>query len=73
MDLTHLQSFYRVVQAGGFSAAAESYDCSKGMLSRHVSALERALQTRLLQRTTRRQHLTEAGHQLYQQAEQIFA
>lgn len=73
MDLTHLQSFYRVVQAGGFSAAAESYGCSKGMLSRHVSALERALQTRLLQRTTRRQHLTEAGHQLYQQAEQIFA
>ena len=43
------------------------------MLSRHVSALESTLNAQLLQRTTRRLSLTEAGRTLYQQAGEIFA
>lgn len=73
MDIGHLSSFYQVVLRGSFSAAADTLGVSKGMLSRHVSALEAALNAQLLQRTTRRLSLTEAGKTLYQQAGQIFA
>lgn len=73
MDITHLASFYEVVKGGSFSAAAELMGVSKGMLSRHVSALEASLNAQLLQRTTRRLSLTEAGKTLYLQAGQIFA
>lgn len=73
MDITHLASFYEVVKGGSFSAAADLMGVSKGMLSRHVSALEASLNAQLLQRTTRRLSLTEAGKTLYLQAGQIFA
>lgn len=73
MDVTHLASFYEVVKGGSFSAAADLMGVSKGMLSRHVSALEASLNAQLLQRTTRRLSLTEAGKTLYLQAGQIFA
>ena len=73
MDITHLASFYEVVQRGSFSAAADALGVSKGMLSRHVSSLESPLNAQLLQRTTRRLSLTEAGRVLHQQAGEIFA
>ncbi|MEI4928336.1 LysR substrate-binding domain-containing protein [Aeromonas caviae] len=73
MDITHLASFYEVVQRGSFSAAADALGVSKGMLSRHVSSLESALNAQLLQRTTRRLSLTEAGRVLHLQAGEIFA
>ncbi|MCJ2368502.1 LysR family transcriptional regulator [Aeromonas dhakensis] len=73
MDIAHLASFYEVVQRGSFSAAADALGVSKGMLSRHVSALESSLNAQLLQRTTRRLSLTEAGSTLYLQAGEIFA
>ena len=73
MDITHLASFYEVVLRGSFSAAADTLGVSKGMLSRHVSALESSLNAQLLQRTTRRLSLTEAGRTLYVQAGQIAA
>ena len=43
MDVAHLASFYEVVLRGSFSAAADALGVSKGMLSRHVSALESSL------------------------------
>ncbi|MCO4205634.1 LysR family transcriptional regulator [Aeromonas taiwanensis] len=73
MDIAHLSSFFEVVRRGSFSAAADTLGVSKGMLSRHVSALESSLNAQLLQRTTRRLSLTEAGKTLYQQAGEIFA
>ncbi len=73
MDVAHLASFYEVVLRGSFSAAADALGVSKGMLSRHVSALESSLNAQLLQRTTRRLSLTEAGSTLYLQAGEIFA
>jgi DNA-binding transcriptional LysR family regulator len=59
--LTAMQVFSEVVRRGGFTAAAESLDMSRAMVTRYVSELEQRLGTRLLQRSTRRVSLTEAG------------
>ncbi len=71
VNLTHLQTFISVASSGGFSAAAETMDVSKGLVSRHIQLLERELATRLFHRTTRRVSLTEAGEALLVQARQI--
>lgn len=73
MKIDHLESFYQVVQQGGFSAAADHLGVSKGLVSRHVRSLEAALNAKLLHRTTRVVTLTEAGRHLYQHAIQIFS
>lgn len=61
MDLNQMFLFVRVVQAGGFSAAARQLGVPKSTLSRKVSELEERLGARLLQRTTRKLGLTDAG------------
>ena len=53
--------FVRVVQAGSFSAAARQLSVPKSTLSRKVAELEERLGARLLQRTTRKLRLTDAG------------
>lgn len=53
--------FAEVVEAKTFSAAAHRLGLSKSLVSRKVSALERALSVKLLNRTTRRLTLTDAG------------
>ena len=50
-----------VVEHGSFTAAAERSGVSKAHVSKQVGALEAALGVRLLQRTTRRLALTDAG------------
>ncbi len=65
--------FCRVVEHGGFSAAARELDRPKSSLSAAVMRLEETLQTRLLERTTRRLRLTEAGEALYQGIGPLFA
>ena len=65
---TSLEAFVRVVDQSGFAAAARSLNMSAGMVSKHVNGLERRLGTRLLNRTTRRLALTDAGRQFYEQA-----
>ena len=64
-DLNDLLYFASVVQHGGFSAAARSTGVEKTRLSRRVAELERRLEVRLLQRTTRTVALTEAGARFY--------
>lgn len=59
--LTSLRVFQTISETGSFSAAAERLGLSAAMASKHVHALEQQLGTRLLQRTTRRVSLTEAG------------
>ena len=54
-----------VVDAGGFTAAAERLGTSTARLSRAVSRLERQLDTTLVQRTTRRLDVTEEGASQY--------
>ncbi|NVZ70422.1 LysR family transcriptional regulator [Pseudomonas costantinii] len=53
--------FARVVDSGSFAGAAEALDLSGAQVSRLISDLEKHLETRLLQRTTRRLSLTESG------------
>ncbi len=68
-----LESFVAVVDFRGFSNASEKLGIVKSMVSRRVSELEQRLGVQLLQRTTRRQSLTEAGKEFYQRATQILA
>jgi DNA-binding transcriptional LysR family regulator len=66
-QLTGLQVFCEVVDAGGFSAAARRLSMSAPMVSKHIAQLEGKLGARLLHRTSRRQSLTEAGTAYYEQ------
>jgi len=61
MDLNEIAVFTRVVQAGSFTAAARALGMPKSTVSRKVSDLEARLNARLLQRTTRKLSLTDAG------------
>lgn len=72
-DLGLLQLFVQVVEAGSLSRAAEDLNVSLPMASRRLRQLEIRLGVRLLQRTTRRQSLTEEGELLYPQAVEIIA
>lgn len=53
--------FARVVDEGGFAAAARALDMSPPVVTRLVADLEKHLHTRLLNRTTRKVTLTDAG------------
>lgn len=59
--LLSMRVFERVVNEGGFAAAARVLDMSAPVVTRLVADLEDHLGTRLLQRSTRRLSLTEAG------------
>ena len=71
--LTSLTAFVRVVESGGFSAAARHLDMSTTMVSNHVQSLEDRLGARLLNRTTRKVSLTEVGKAYYDRCTQILA
>lgn len=71
--LTGMRVFTTVVDAGSFARAADRLDLSRGMTSRYVAQIESHLGVRLLNRTTRRQSLTEAGQDYYQRATQVLA
>lgn len=60
-DLNDRQYFVAVVRHGGFSAAARAIGIEKTRLSRRITALEKDIGVRLLQRTTRTVALTAAG------------
>ena len=66
-----LRTFAQVVESGGFSRAAERLGVSTTAVSRQVAELEAHLQTRLLNRTTRRLSLTESGQAFYGRAVQL--
>jgi DNA-binding transcriptional LysR family regulator len=60
-QLEAMRIFTRIVDSGSFAAAARSLDLSKAVVTRQVAMLEAHLNTRLLNRTTRKLSLTEAG------------
>jgi DNA-binding transcriptional LysR family regulator len=72
-DLNDLMYFSHVVQNGGFSAAERVLGISKSRLSRRVSELEASLGVRLLQRSTRKLALTEAGQLFYQHCQAMLS
>jgi len=71
--LEELEAFIAVVDYQGFGNAGEKLGVAKSMVSRRVTELERRLGVQLLQRTTRRQSLTDSGRVFYHRATQILA
>src|SRR6478735_7906910 len=65
MDLNEIAVFTTVVRTGSFTAAAKELGMPKSTVSRKVSDLEERLDARLLQRTTRKLSLTDAGRTYY--------
>ena len=61
MDLNHIVSFLRVVEAGSFTGAAKALGVPTSTVSRQIAQLEETLGVRLLQRTSRHVQLTDAG------------
>jgi len=64
--LACMRAFVAVVEANGFSSAARRSTQSKALLSKYVAQLENDLNTRLLQRTTRKVSTTEVGRAYYE-------
>jgi DNA-binding transcriptional LysR family regulator len=69
--LNGMRVFAQVVEAKSFSAAADKLGMSKSLASRHVSALERSLSVKLLNRSTRKLSLTEGGALFYEHCARI--
>jgi DNA-binding transcriptional LysR family regulator len=72
-QLKAIESFVAVAQQGSFVKAAEKLGLSKAMVSRNVGELEAHLGVRLMQRTTRRLALSDAGAAYLQRCTQILA
>ena len=71
--LTSMSVFVRAVDLGSFAAAADALEMSAPMVGKHVRFLEERLGVRLLQRSTRRQSLTEAGRIYYERCRALLA
>lgn len=65
--------FIKIVEAGGISRAAEQLGIAKSAVSRRLGELERRLGVQLMNRSTRRYSLTEAGRNYYARAAQILS
>ena len=70
-DLARIRAFVQVFDAGGFSSAARQHGRSKALLSKYVTDLEDYLGVRLMNRTTRKLSLTEAGEAYYREASSL--
>lgn len=66
-----MRVFADVAQSGSFSASAQRLDMSRAMVTRYVAQMEQWLGARLLQRTTRRVTLTDAGEQALRRSLQL--
>lgn len=69
--LTAMSSFVRVVERGSFAAAAAAADMSPAMIGNHIRFLENRLGEPLLNRSTRRQVLTDFGRDYYERYRHI--
>ena len=72
-QLTAMLAFARVVETGSFSKAARDLGVSKSAVSKQISRLEDRLGVRLLNRTTRRHSLTEAGTSFFEGCQRMLA
>ncbi|WP_048430465.1 LysR family transcriptional regulator [Methylobacterium indicum] len=71
--LTSMAVFVTAADLGSFAAAAASLGMSPQMVAKHVAFLEGRLGTRLLNRTTRRQSLTEFGRAYHERCRVVLA
>jgi DNA-binding transcriptional LysR family regulator len=69
--INNMQVFCRIVELGSFAAVAREMDLSAMMISKYMAQLEESLGVALLNRTTRKISLTEAGEGYYQRAKQL--
>lgn len=72
-NLNDMYLFAKVVEYGGYSAAASALGMQASLLSRHIATLEQDLGVRLLNRTTRRISVTEAGQTFYRHCAAVVA
>lgn len=70
-QLPFLVTFASVVEAGSFVGGAERLAMAPSVVSKHIAKLEKSLGTRLLNRSTRSQSLTEAGAVFYEHCRRI--
>jgi DNA-binding transcriptional LysR family regulator len=68
-----MQVFVRTVELGSISAAAGELALSSQLAGKQIRALEESLGVKLLNRTTRRQSLTDEGRLFYERATNILA
>jgi len=69
--LSSMNAFVVAAELGSYARAAERLNMSAQMVAKHVAALEQRLGARLLNRTTRRQSLTELGSAYYERCKHI--
>jgi DNA-binding transcriptional LysR family regulator len=72
-DLPLLPVFVAVANAGSFTAAARQLRLAKSVVSEHVRTLEKRVGVRLIERSTRRLHLTQIGEQVLDVANEVLA
>jgi DNA-binding transcriptional LysR family regulator len=68
---TLMQTFVRIVETGTISGVAKEFGTTQPTISKQLAALEASVGVTLLQRTTRRLHVTEAGAAYYESAKRI--
>lgn len=68
LNVHQLHIFYTVAERGSFSAAAQTLHMTQPAVTMQVQSLEERFGTKLLNRTTKKLELTEAGHRLLPQA-----
>jgi DNA-binding transcriptional LysR family regulator len=71
--LASMAVFVKAVDLGSFAAAADALNLSGPMVGKHVRFLEERLGVRLINRTTRRQSLTEFGRAYYERCRVVLA
>jgi DNA-binding transcriptional LysR family regulator len=71
--LESMEAFVKAVDLGSFAAAAAALDLSGPMVGKHVRFLEERLGMRLINRTTRRQSLTDFGRAYYERCRMVLA
>ncbi|MGA8134158.1 MAG: LysR family transcriptional regulator [Pseudomonas gingeri] len=69
--LSEMAIFVKVVETGSFSEAARQLGLSPSAVSRSISRLEKALATRLLQRTTRKLRLSDSGEETFKRCREM--
>lgn len=69
--LRGMETFIAVVESGSFTLAASRLEMSAVMVGKYIALLESQLGTRLLERNTRRQSLTDAGRVYFDEAKRV--
>jgi DNA-binding transcriptional LysR family regulator len=70
-ELDELRTFIAAARIGNFAKAARQLNLSPAMVGRRIQGLEQRYGVMLIERTTRSQRLTEAGHEFLRRAEAV--